>query len=293
MSVHSTDYETSCPNLTGLITKYGRGALGKTFFAAAREGNPDATMIVNDYVTDSRYVDFLNELTENGKPVFDVIGIQSHMHYGIWDNQKIWEVCEQLARFNKPIHFTETTILSTVWSGIPNNTPDPVREQTQKEAVERFYTLLFSHPAVEAISWWDLSDKDSWNNAPSGLLRINMTPKPAYTALKKLIKEDWATNETLHTDASGIATLRAFRGKYHFMVSLPDGGKRYAFADVVEKGDNEIVLKLDDLVMKIWRGSTVVNERPVALVDSITFAPPVRATSSETARRRTHLFKVR
>jgi hypothetical protein len=183
-------------------------------------------------------------------------------------------LCAVVVGFASLSAFAQNEMVMKVWSGIPDNTPDPVGEQAQKEAVERFYTLLFSHPAVEAISWWDLSDKDSWNNAPSGLLRINMTPKPAYTALKKLIKEDWATNETLHTDASGIATLRAFRGKYRLTVSLPSGGKVYAFSDLVEKGDNEIVLRLDDLVMKIWQGAAVVNEYPVASVDSVTFAPP-------------------
>ena len=49
---------------------------------------------------------------EGGKPLYDVIGIQSHMHGGYWGAARTWEVCERFARFGKPLHFTETTVVS-------------------------------------------------------------------------------------------------------------------------------------------------------------------------------------
>jgi hypothetical protein len=43
-----------------------------------------------------------------------------------------------------------------------------------------FYTLLFSHPAVAALIWWDLSDRGALPGAPAGLLREDVGFKPAY-----------------------------------------------------------------------------------------------------------------
>ena len=42
----------------------------------------------------------------------DAIGIQSHMHGGEWPLEKAWQVCETYARFGRPLHFTELTVLS-------------------------------------------------------------------------------------------------------------------------------------------------------------------------------------
>ena len=45
----------------------------------------------------------------------------------------------------------------------------------QAEHVAEFYTVLFSHPAVEAITWWDFTDQDAWQQAPAGLVRSDMS----------------------------------------------------------------------------------------------------------------------
>ena len=169
---------------------------------------------------------------------------------GVWDNDYLWNVCERFAKFGKPIHFTEMTILSSLekrdeWDKL-NGERIPSSEEGEEKQCEdlvRIYTVLFSHPSVEAITWWDFSDYRAWRRAPAGLLRSDMTPKPAYNALKKLIKEDWTTCTTVKTDASGRATLRAFRGKYLFTVTFPDGSKiKRNFIHKVEKGVNEIEL---------------------------------------------------
>ena len=75
--------------------------------------------------------------------------------------------------------------------------------------------MLFSHPAVEAITWWDFADLGSWQGAPAGLVRKDMTPKPAYEALTRLIKGKWWTGEAkLTTDAAGKVRFRGYLGAY-------------------------------------------------------------------------------
>ncbi len=63
-------------------------------------------------------------------------------------------------------------------------------EARQAQQVSEFYQCVYAHPEVEALIWWDLQD-GGWLGAPSGLVREDMTPKPAYHALKQLIKRDW------------------------------------------------------------------------------------------------------
>jgi endo-1,4-beta-xylanase len=186
---------------------------------AAGQGAPE-TFLYNDYDVGSANVALLTQLQQDGK-LPDVIGLQSHMHSGVWPLPKIWTVCQRFSQFGKPIHFTETTVLSgpnrTVDFNGPypndwNTTPDG--EAAQADYVAQFYTILFSHPNLRAITWWDFSDNNAWLNAPAGLLRKDMTPKPAYTRLMTLIHKTWWTHLSGQTNRAGTVTQRVFYGEY-------------------------------------------------------------------------------
>jgi endo-1,4-beta-xylanase len=224
----ATDYDRSetaedAPILTEGIRRMGVAAYLQRAFREARAANPGATLLINDYKTDRTYADkVISKLVdESGQPLYDVIGIQSHQHTDPWSPEKIWEVCERFAVFGKPLHFTETTFLSGQegWELKKENpqfnwVTTPEGEQRQAELVEQFYTVLFSHPAVEAITWWDLTDQGAWQGAPAGLLRADMSPKPAYDALLKLIKGKWWTRTQARVGSDGEAKFRGFFGEY-------------------------------------------------------------------------------
>jgi len=204
-----------------LCTHLGRTELLKRTFATARKANPNAVLLLNDFDTSRRYEQVIRDCTKAGVD-FNVIGIQSHMHKGYWGAKRAWDVCERFAKFGKPLHFTELTILSgplktdndwhkrrTDWF------TDAKGEKRQAAQAAEFYRVLYSHPAVEAITWWDFSDNGAWQGAPAGLVRKDMSPKPAYEALKKLIKGKWWTGETkLTTDRQGRVTFRGTLGDY-------------------------------------------------------------------------------
>ncbi len=215
------------PKLTEAIAKIGIGEYVRRAFVVARKASPQATLLINDYRTDRDYQDkVIKELVDKeGKPLYDVIGIQSHMHGGPWRTAQTWDVCERFAKYGKPLHFTETTVVSgpkkdSAWATTPEG------EQQQAKAVTEFYTVLFSHPAVEAITWWDFSDQNAWQAAPAGLVRDDMTPKPAYEQLHELIKGKWWTKTDVETGADGQATLLGFYGQYRVGATL--GGRRLA-----------------------------------------------------------------
>jgi GH35 family endo-1,4-beta-xylanase len=224
----ATDYDrpetaAQSPILTGAIRRLGVEEYFRAAFRLARITDPGALLVINDYRNGEDYVArVITQLVdEEHRPLYDAIGIQSHQHTGAWTEEKTWEICERFARFGKPLHFTEVTFLSgepgwEMKKKDPDFTWRSTREgeRRQAEEVERFYTILFSHRAVEAITWWDFSDQGAWQGAPAGLLRDDMSPKPAYDILKKLIRERWWTRTEVSVDKGGTARFRGFFGDY-------------------------------------------------------------------------------
>jgi GH35 family endo-1,4-beta-xylanase len=187
---------------------------------AARAANPHATLLVNDYRVDEAYLRILQELPRSS---YDVVGLQSHMHRGVWSSRHAWEVGERFAPLGLPLHFTETTIVSGPREGDRWGASTPAGEERQAEEAVRFYTVLFSHPAVEALTWWDFSDDGAWQGAAAGWLRKDMTPKPVYERLLACIRREWWTRTRGTTDAQGEWRARAFYGDYDFTVQTPGG----------------------------------------------------------------------
>ena len=215
-------FQVQTNEIAQLCKDLGRVELIKQTFAAARKANPKATLVLNDFDTSARFEKLVEACLAAGVGI-DVIGIQSHMHGGYRGARWAWDVCERFKRFGKPIHFTELTIISGEikkqirWHGPRHDDwhSTPEGEARQARQVREFYRVLFSHPAVEAVTWWDFADEGAWLGAPSGLLRKDMLPKPAYETLMKMVKKEWWTGPTrLVTDAAGKVRFHGYLGDY-------------------------------------------------------------------------------
>ena len=216
--------------ITRICKDMGRIRLVKEVFAAARETNPDAVLLINDFNTSVSYEILLEGLLEAGVPI-SAIGIQSHQHQGYWGLEKLQDVLERFSRFHLPIHFTENTLISgdimpahivdlNDWQ--VNEWPStPEGEERQAREITEMYSVLFSHPLVEAITTWDFND-GCWLKAPSGFVHEDNSEKPSYHALKQLIHGEWETHETLTADAEGWVTFTGFKGAYR----LVSGGRK-------------------------------------------------------------------
>jgi GH35 family endo-1,4-beta-xylanase len=240
------EFRKRAPRMTAMWQETGRAEFVRECLRHARAAGPSATLLINDYRTDEAYAALLRELDEGkgGRP-FDVIGIQSPMHGGTWSNARVWEVCERFARFGVPLHFTETTIPSG--ERVPGGRAWPSSaegEKRQADEAERFYTMLFSHPAVAAITWWDFSDRGAWQGGPAGFLRADMSPKPAYERLHQLIRERWWTHTSARTDAAGEAACRAFLGEHRVTVTTAAGARAVATLSVQKGGANRETVTL-------------------------------------------------
>ncbi len=243
------------PILTEAISKMGVGAYVRESFKSALKANPKATLLINDYRTDQSYTEkVISQLVDDsGQPLYNVIGIQSHMHGGYWGAQKAWEVCERFAKFGKPLHFTELTLVSGEqgWE-LRQKRKDPnfrwvstsEGEKRQAEQVAEFYRVLFSHPAVEAITWWDFTDQNAWQRAPAGLVRADMTPKPAYNELERLIKDKWWTQTETTVEAEGTARFRGFLGQYEVAARI--GSRKLTGTFQLDKSEKKTIeVRLD------------------------------------------------
>ena len=208
--------------ITRICRDKGRVGLVKEVFVAAKESDPDAVLLINDFNTSPAYEHLIEDLLEADVPV-GAIGIQSHQHQGYWGLEKLNDVLERYSRFGLPIHFTENTLISG--EIMPGHIVDlndwqvdawpstPEGEERQAREIAEMYSVLFAHPLVEAITTWDFND-GCWLKAPSGFVHEDNTEKPSYYALKKLIHGDWETHETLVTDDEGCLSFTGFKGGY-------------------------------------------------------------------------------
>ncbi|HKM34510.1 MAG TPA: endo-1,4-beta-xylanase [Lachnospiraceae bacterium] len=219
------DFDKYDNAITRICKMRGRVGLIKEVFAAAKEANPKATLLLNDFNTSVSYEILIDGCLEAGVPI-DVIGIQSHQHQGYWGAQKVNDVLHRFEQFGLPIHFTENTLISgdimpayindlNDWQ-VPEWPSTLEGEERQAREVEEMYRILFSHPLVEAITAWDFAD-GAWLGAPSGVIRKDNSVKPVYNKLKEMIKEEWWTNTQIHTDENGYAVIEGMKGEYSLL----------------------------------------------------------------------------
>ena len=172
----------------------------------------------------------------------DAIGMQYHMFFckeeeyektrAYYNPESLYRHMDLYATFGKPLQITEVTI--------PAYSEDPEDEAIQAEIIKILYSIWFSHPKVEQIIYWNLVDgyahvpdpekiKDSQGNMTvgenyyyGGLLRFDMTPKPAYIAIKNLLEKEWHTEIAVVTDENGKATFKGFYGEYDAEITVDE-----------------------------------------------------------------------
>lgn len=223
--------------ITRLARARGRFAVLRLAFEEARQANPNVFLLVNDFDLSTAYECLIEGMLEAGI-VPDAIGLQTHMHQGYRGEEEILGVADRFARFGLPLHFTETSLVSG--DLMPGHIVDlndhrvdswpstPRGEARQAEEIGRHYRSLVGHPAVDALTYWGITDRGSWLGAPIGLLRADGSRKPAFDVLRQLVKGDWwVAPTTLRTDAEGRLAIQGFAGDYRVSAS---GRQELAFS---------------------------------------------------------------
>ena len=213
---------------------------------------PNNQLVVNDGLsecwldrgrtTDKYYAYIENTLLKGSR--IDAIGMQFHAwtsgdmietEYArtnkmLYNPEAILKRLDLYASFGKPLQITEITLSAAG--------PEPENEQIQAELLEGLYSTWFAHPNVEQIIYWNLVDGYAYvasddpevigrsqgdmtngeNRFYGGLLRFDMSPKPAYYALKDLIQKKWHTELETVTDSNGQIRFSGFVGEYELQL---------------------------------------------------------------------------
>lgn len=235
--------------ITRLCRAIGRIPMIRLAFETARAANPAATLLLNDFDMSTAYECLIEGVLEAGIRI-DALGLQSHMHQGYWGEERTLETLDRFARYGLPIHFTESTLLSgdlmppeiqdlNDWQ-VESWPSTPEGEARQADEVVRHYRTLLGHPAVEAVTYWGITDAGAWLGAPVGFVRADGTPKPSYAALHGLVKGEWWLPPTpLRTDAGGRVAVRGWYGDYEVAAA----GQRGGFAVSPGAEEQQVVLR--------------------------------------------------
>lgn len=224
--------------------------LGGKYFAANRKIlNETNEAIWRDYANrEGKYMAFnmqLREFMRRGLPI-DEIGLQYH----IFENPENFEnndtflnadymtdVLDIFDAYNLPMHISEITIPS--YNGkIRSN------EEIQAEITEALYRTWFATKNMKSIVWWNLVDgyaayaprgsEEGENMFGGGLVHFDMTKKPAYEVLDRLINREWKTEQS-GTAENGEYSFRGFYGEYEIETKSASGTEKHT---VVFENDN-------------------------------------------------------
>jgi GH35 family endo-1,4-beta-xylanase len=233
--------------VTRLAQSKGQLGMVRMAFEEARAANPAARLVLNDFDLSADYEDLIERCLDAGIGI-DAIGVQTHMHQGYRGEDAITSILDRFGRFGLPVQMTETTLLSG--EIMPAHIVDlndyqveswpstPEGEERQAQEIVSHYRNVFSHPATESLTYWGLADEGAWLGAPSGLVRLDGTPKPAWHALHELIKgEWWMKPTTVVTDDAGRIVIDGIAGEYEVSV-----GGASAAVDASAAGSRDVTV---------------------------------------------------
>ncbi len=209
---------------------------------------PNNRLIINEYRTFSPCINnrnfyylLLERLFNEGITHLDTIGFQFHTFQPREAEAKVaaarynpdfmLSFLDLFSRFGRKMQLTEMTI--------PAYSDAAEDEEIQADLLVNLFKMFFSHKSMDSIVYWNLVDGYAAfapqgdmtvgeNLYYGGLLRFDMSEKPAFRALKKLIREEWHTKVSSAVQGGKIA-FRGFYGDYRITAHLPEGDKVFTY----------------------------------------------------------------
>jgi endo-1,4-beta-xylanase len=231
----------------------------------AREEDPDACYVVNDYGMEldapnhqirhkdghvvtakaqrDRFTELFRRMADAGAAP-DALGMQSHT--GGWiDPSTQTAMLDDFATSGMPLHYTE------FWAGTKHladaGLPADVQEKMKAEYVANIMTVAYAHPSVEAFYFWggltnEMGFRQDHNS--NGMPSSSNTPTPTYWRVKKLLTEEWMTKEKAVSDGAGEFTFRGFFGDYALRYEVSPGMPAGVDFQLSPQQNGDIVLRV-------------------------------------------------
>ena len=238
-------------------------------FKLAAKYFPSNQLVVNEATDEcwrlvrrstNAYYAYIKSALQSGARI-DAIGMQFHMFYdraeeaerarSLYNPQNLYNYMDFFSKLINNLQITEVTI--------PAYSNDKEDEEIQAKIIEYLYALWFSHPAISQIIYWNLVDGYAYVPNPTpeeisrtqgdmtvgenvyhgGLLRFDLSPKPAYLTLDRLINKEWHTELESTTNAEGSVDICGFYGEYDVEISA--NGKTYTQSFSLDKNGSDAI----------------------------------------------------
>ena len=150
-------------------------------FEFAREADPTGVLIYNDYSTvdngkRERIYNMVKKMKDAGVPI-DGIGMQGHYNIYFPDEDQLEKAIERFSEIVNTIHITELDLRTNTESGgqlmFARGEAKPQAGYIgtlQEDQYNRLFRIFRKHKdVIKNVTFWNLSDKDSWlgvNNHP-------------------------------------------------------------------------------------------------------------------------------
>lgn len=190
-------------------------------------------------ITATKFVAGLNEVQRLAGEGARLDYYASHAHKpngARADMIAVYQAMDAFAREGVKLHASEVTL--DVGLKVINSKDETWDENKAADYLEKYYMLLFSHPAMEAINYWDLGQSITRAGRGTGTMAMaaagtgnagllnptkDFAPRATYTRLKQLITQTWMTREAGSLASDGVVTFRGFHGDYEVIVKTAGG----------------------------------------------------------------------
>lgn len=211
-------------------------------FKWAYEADSTAQFYINDYNVEynwgqaAEYRDLILKVREMGGPV-TAVGMQAHF----WDccRPTVDELVKNInivAEAGLPIRLTEFDYGGNL------------SQLQQARELILVMTTAFSHPSVNGLISWALSDRGAWREN-TGYFESNYQPKIAADTLLYYTKKKWATNFDSIIGNNPLQ-FNAYYGNYDIEVSFNDTVKVFSVPLLESNKDNVFELYEADAKLK-------------------------------------------
>lgn len=238
-------------------------------FFEARKYFPGNELIINEasgvwkdlLYNRSHYYMLIERAIRNGAKI-DTAGIQYHMFYKpeelinhartYYNPRMLYAVMDEYEKLGVNLQVTETTI--------PAYTDLPEDEELQAEIIKNLYSIWFSHRAMNGIIYWNLVDGYCYTGKPTkdtigmmsegenfwrgGLIRHDLTPKPAFDVICDLFNKEWHTKGEYTSDDDGMIRFKGFFGEYDVQI-IYNGKKTDEKLEFLKGGTTRFKIKID------------------------------------------------
>lgn len=200
--------------------------LAERYFPVTSKLTYNDNVIWYDYHGDSTPVYLLaKSIIDQGLPLRG-LGLQYHMVGRLLDQidkavcpRNIYKCLDQYAKLNVPVNFSEVSVIGMDELGDG--------DAFQEMVAERLYRLWFSHPATDGIIWWNMVDNtgawESSNKLKAGIVNFDLSPKPVFKTLNRLINSEWNTQTSISYKENGDNRFHGFYGTYQATIKTNHG----------------------------------------------------------------------